>query len=160
MTLFRTALTIFVAFACGAVTAAVFVSRPIPAPGDAQPAAASASVAAAPSPAAAAPPVAAASSPAPAEERTPAADRPQPRVIPLDRESAQSSGQSSAGAPQTTGAASSGAAGGLGQSAANGPAGAANSCNQNACARAYHSFDSASCTYQPSKGGPRRHCEK
>jgi hypothetical protein len=153
MTMFRTALTILAAFACGALAAAIFVSRPIPAPDDVQPAAASAPVAAVP-PISPAPP--------PVEERAQAPDRPQPRVIPLDQSSAQSStqspAQSPASAPQTTGAGGSERA--PGQRAANGSAGAANSCNQNACARAYHSFDSASCTYQPSKGGPRRLCEK
>nr|WP_237180055.1 BA14K family protein [Rhodoplanes sp. Z2-YC6860] len=149
--MFRTSLTILAAFGCGAVAAAVFVSRPVPAPDDPQPAAA-------PAPVAAAPPISLA--PPPAEEWTSAPDRPQPRVIPLDQSSAQSSTQPPAQARQTTGAGSSESAAGLGQGAASASNGAANSCNQNACARAYHSFDSASCTYQPSRGGPRRQCEK
>lgn len=32
-------------------------------------------------------------------------------------------------------------------------------CNVSACARAYHSFQAADCSYQPS-GGPRRRCTK
>jgi hypothetical protein len=32
-------------------------------------------------------------------------------------------------------------------------------CNQKACSRTYRSFDEATCTYQPGRGGPRRLCE-
>lgn len=34
------------------------------------------------------------------------------------------------------------------------------SCNIVACSKFYHSFDSATCTYQPYDGGSRRLCEK
>jgi hypothetical protein len=33
-------------------------------------------------------------------------------------------------------------------------------CDRRACSRAYRSFDEATCTYQPGRGGPRRLCEK
>ncbi len=36
---------------------------------------------------------------------------------------------------------------------------ASSSCNYQACGAAYHSFDAATCTYQPFEG-PRRLCEK
>jgi hypothetical protein len=124
--LFWKALAIFVAFACGAVTAAVFLWRPMPMLENMSPQdAAAASLL---------------QQPAPRPERP-------PRVIPVDR--------SPAGTAQTTGTDTSG----LAQGSANSSASAASSCNQAACTQAYHSFDSASCTYQPSKG-PRRRCNK
>jgi hypothetical protein len=33
-------------------------------------------------------------------------------------------------------------------------------CDRRACSRAYRSFDAATCSYQPSRGGPRRLCKK
>jgi hypothetical protein len=123
--LFWKALAIFVAFACGAVTAAVFLWRPMPILENTSPQDAAA---------------ASLLQPAPRPERP-------PRDIPVDR--------SPAGTVQTTGTGTSG----LAQASASSPAAAASSCNQAACTQAYHSFDSASCTYQPSKG-PRRHCNK
>jgi hypothetical protein len=33
-------------------------------------------------------------------------------------------------------------------------------CDRRACSRAYQSFDAATCSYQPSRGGPRRLCKK
>jgi hypothetical protein len=36
----------------------------------------------------------------------------------------------------------------------------AGSCDYEACARFYHSFRAADCTYQPFDGGPRQLCEK
>src|SRR4051812_36614086 len=37
-----------------------------------------------------------------------------------------------------------------------------NSCNATACSRTYRSFDSATCTYQPHRGGSRsrQHCDR
>jgi hypothetical protein len=33
-------------------------------------------------------------------------------------------------------------------------------CDRRACSRAYRSFDAETCSYQPSRGGPRRLCKK
>jgi len=33
-------------------------------------------------------------------------------------------------------------------------------CDRRACSRAYRSFDAATCSYRPARGGPRRLCEK
>jgi hypothetical protein len=33
-------------------------------------------------------------------------------------------------------------------------------CDQRACSRAYRSFDAETCSYQPSRGGPRRLCRR
>jgi hypothetical protein len=141
MTLVRTALIVLAAFAGGAVTAAVFVSRPIPAPADTQQAQAPAPAPAAPEPA---------QQPSPVQQ---SAQRPEPRIVRIDRPPGQE--------PQTTGAAASAPA----PSPAEAPnaeraLSATNSCNQAACSRAYRSFDNSTCTYQPTHGGPRRHCEK
>src|ERR1051326_1145741 len=130
----RTALTILAAFACGAVTAALFVSQPIPAPDDMPSAQASAPSSAAPSP------------------RAVQQSKPEPRVVSAPPPSQE---------PQTTGAAPAGSTPQPAQSPnADLQLSATNSCNQTACSRAYRSFDSARCTYQPASGGPRRHCER
>jgi hypothetical protein len=157
MTFFRTSLIVLAAFGCGAVSAAVFVSRPIPAPDDMPSAAAPAPVAVAP---------------APARVQQPA-PKPEPRIVTVDKPVGQESAtpepatqqpatqEPASRDPQTTGTA--------GSVSAPRPAAipnadrqlsATNSCNQAACGRAYRSFDSSTCTYQPTHGGPRRQCEK
>src|ERR1051326_8267883 len=126
----RTPLTPRAAFACGAVTAALFVSQPIPAPDDA------------PSAQAPAPP--SAPSP-PAVQRS----KPEPRVVSAPPPSQE---------PQMNGAPPAGSTPQPAQSPnADLQLSATNSCNQTACSRAYRSFDSARCTHQPASGGPRRH---
>jgi hypothetical protein len=165
MTFFRTTLMILAAFGCGTVTAAVFISRPIPAP-DNGPSVADPSPPPTQAPAAAAPPLSptqapAAVAPSPPPTQAPAAVAPPPppvqqpsprstasepppaRTIPIDRLPGQE--------PQTTGAAASAST----PNAAQNPV-----CNQTACSRTYRSFDSSSCTYQPYDGGQRRLCEK
>src|ERR1043166_9358738 len=131
MIFIRTALIILAAFACGAVTAAVFVSQPIPAPDDTPSAQAPAPPSAAPSPA------------------TVQQSKREPRVVSAPPPSQE---------PQTTGAVPAGSTPQPAQSPnADLQLSAMKSCNQTACSRAYRSFDSSSCTYQPASGGPRRH---
>ena len=140
MTFFRTSLVVLAAFACGTVTAAVFVSRPILGPESPQPAQASTPAAAAPSR-------------PQTQDPTPRSPPSSARVIPLDRSPDQQ-------APQTTGAAASERSSTPAERAPTNSANAMNSCDQSACSRKYHSFDSATCTYQPYGGAERRRCEK
>jgi hypothetical protein len=135
MTLFRTTLLILAAFAGGTLTAAVFVGRPVPPPADMQ-------AGATPAPAAVAP-----SSP-PIQESMP---KPEPRIVTVDKLPGQE--------PQTTGAAAAAPTPAESPVVNHQPA-AAPSCNQAACSRAYRSFDSSTCTYQPYSGAQRRLCEK
>jgi len=137
MTFIRTTLIVLAAFACGTLSAAIFVSRPIPAPD-----------APLPGPA----PVAASTAPQ-VQDPTPRLPAPDTRVIPLYRSPDQQD-------PQTTGSAPSQVSAKPAAPAPAGPSSAMASCNQSACSRKYRSFDSATCTYQPHRGAERRHCEK
>jgi hypothetical protein len=73
---------------------------------------------------------------------------PPPSLIPIDRLPAW---------PQeTTGAAPSSESSPVAERQAS----PTNPCDVAACSRTYRSFDSATCTYQPYTGGPRRHCDR
>ena len=67
------------------------------------------------------------------------------RIIPIERPQSETTGTSPAGAP----------AGQQLKAVPKQP-----QCDRRACSRAYRSFDEATCTYQPGRGGPRRLCEK
>jgi len=138
MSLFKTLILFLIAFACGTVTAAVFLRS------NGEPDMRSApALAAEPS----SPPTAQAAESAPLEfPRDPTSVRPPSRVIPIDHPLN--------GSPETTGVApAQPAARPRGYSPINSQAAATSSCNVAACNGAYRSFDSASCTYQPRKGG-------
>ena len=142
MARFKTLILFLIAFTFGTVTAAVILRS-----NDKPPAPA---LVIEPS----SPPAPQAVESAPLESpRDPASVPPPSRVIPIDHPLN--------GSPETTGVApAQPAARPRGYSPINSQAAATSSCNVAACNGAYRSFDSASCTYQPRKGGARRHCDR
>jgi hypothetical protein len=129
---------IMVVFAVGTATAAYFVARDVDPAGT--PAALQPIAETVPPP-----------QPSSAPQTVPQESQPLPRrpvrVIPIQRPESETTG-----APPTDQEA------GAGQQLKAVPK--QPQCDRRACNRAYRSFDEATCTYQPGRGGPRRLCEK
>jgi hypothetical protein len=128
-------LLLMVAFAAGAATATYFAPvRPAGGPAAVQSAATS-------------PP----QQPAPAPQLVPHDSEPAPqravRVIPIVRPESETTGAAAAEQESETTLPP--------EAAPKQP-----QCDQRACSRAYRSFDMATCSYQPSRGGARRLCTK
>jgi hypothetical protein len=159
---FRSTVKFMAAFGAGVVVAGFFLSRPVERPPEVQPQAVQPQVPpAAPTVAPLAPAVTAPATPDNATVLSPRSVRTIPIEKPAGSDTATTGGPAGEPArPAAQPSAPDARAARDSPLAAPAAAAQAAACDREACRRAYRSFDSATCTYQPHRRAPRRLCEK
>jgi hypothetical protein len=161
---FRSTVKFMAAFGAGVVVAGLFLSRPVERPPEVQSEAVQPQAVqpqAPPAAPTAAPSVIAPATPDNAQVLSPRSVRTIPIEKPVGSDTATTGGPAGEPArPAAQPSAPDARAARDSPLAAPAAAAQAAACDREACRRAYRSFDSATCTYQPHRRAPRRLCEK